>query len=181
MKNETVAIIGYGVQDRPGAEHARQWINVIVGRKRILELCKAWRTDGCRKTLFSLEEAAERGTMIQYLGLRRRAVACGRDQALPQERRRALLLSRVRHRLPEQTGIVAPDSSTSSWSPQRDLAQRARQLPFGQRDQLFFAFNQDATAGPPNAPSPPGLPSVGIPFPTTFEKKSTLTDRDAVF
>lgn len=70
LKNETVAVIGYGVQGPAQALNLRDnEINCIVGqRSPSLSYEKAIK-DGWRmgKTLFSIEEAAERGTIIAYL------------------------------------------------------------------------------------------------------------------
>jgi len=70
LKNEVVAVLGYGVQGPAQAMNMRDnGINVIVGQK---EGSASWNkalADGWipGKTLFSVEEAAERGTIIQYL------------------------------------------------------------------------------------------------------------------
>jgi ketol-acid reductoisomerase len=70
LKNEVVAVLGYGVQGPAQALNMRDnGINVIVGQK---EGSSSWDkaiADGWipGKTLFSIEEAAERGTVIQYL------------------------------------------------------------------------------------------------------------------
>ncbi|GAB4344109.1 MAG: ketol-acid reductoisomerase [Candidatus Abyssubacteria bacterium] len=71
LKNEVVAVLGYGVQGPAQAMNMRDnGINVIVGqwpgdkvywKKAIAD---GW-VPG--KTLFSLEEAAERGTIVQFL------------------------------------------------------------------------------------------------------------------
>src|SRR5512136_2124292 len=67
LKDEVVAIIGYGVQGRGQALNLRDnGINVIVGEeyntKKAIE--EGW-VPG--KNLFSLMEAAKRGTILQYL------------------------------------------------------------------------------------------------------------------
>ena len=70
LKNEVVAVLGYGVQGPAQALNMRDnGINVIVGQK---EGSSSWDkavADGWvpGKTLFPIEEAAERGTVIQYL------------------------------------------------------------------------------------------------------------------
>lgn len=70
LKNETVAVLGYGVQGPAQALNMRDnGIHVIVGQKSgsaswDKALADGWVTG---ETLFSLEEATERGTMIQYL------------------------------------------------------------------------------------------------------------------
>jgi ketol-acid reductoisomerase len=71
LKNETVAIIGYGVQGPAQAMNMKDnGINVIVGQAP--EFKADWDKalkDGFvpGKTLFPVEEAAEKGTIIQYL------------------------------------------------------------------------------------------------------------------
>ena len=70
LKDEVVAVLGYGVQGPAQALNMRDnGINVIVGQRsgtpswdKAIE--DGWVPD---ETLFSLTEAAQRGTMIQYL------------------------------------------------------------------------------------------------------------------
>jgi ketol-acid reductoisomerase len=70
LKNEVVAVLGYGVQGPAQAMNMRDnGINVIVGQR---EGTKNWDkavADGWvpGKTLFNVEEAAEKGTVVQYL------------------------------------------------------------------------------------------------------------------
>lgn len=71
LKNETIAVIGYGVQGPAQALNMKDnGFNVIVGQS------KAFKTDWDRavkdgwkpgKTLFDIEEAAQRGTVVQML------------------------------------------------------------------------------------------------------------------
>ena len=71
LKNETVAVLGYGVQGPAQALNMKDnGIHVIVGqRKEEQEFWDKAVSDGFEpgKTLFSLEEAAEKGTIIQFL------------------------------------------------------------------------------------------------------------------
>jgi ketol-acid reductoisomerase len=70
LKNEVVAVLGYGVQGPAQALNMRDnGINVIVGQKEGSASWDKALADGWvpGKTLFSIEEAAERGTVIQYL------------------------------------------------------------------------------------------------------------------
>ncbi len=70
LQNETVAVLGYGVQGPAQSLNMRDnGINVIVGQKSGSKSWDKALADGWvpGKTLFSLEDAAERGTMIQYL------------------------------------------------------------------------------------------------------------------
>lgn len=71
LKKEVIAVIGYGVQGPAQALNMKDnGFNVIVGQAR--EFKRDWEravTDGWvpGKTLFSIEEAAKRGTIIQML------------------------------------------------------------------------------------------------------------------
>jgi ketol-acid reductoisomerase len=70
LKNEVVAVLGYGVQGPAQALNMRDnGINVIVGQREGNANWDKAVADGWvpGKTLFSIEEAAERGTVIQYL------------------------------------------------------------------------------------------------------------------
>lgn len=70
LKNEVVAVLGYGVQGPAQALNMRDnGINVIVGQKQGSPSWDKAVADGWvpGKTLFTVEEAAERGTVIQYL------------------------------------------------------------------------------------------------------------------
>jgi ketol-acid reductoisomerase len=70
LGKEVVAILGYGVQGRGQSLNLKDnGVNVIVGQR---ERTRSWDLavqDGWvpGKTLFSLEEAAKRGTIVQYL------------------------------------------------------------------------------------------------------------------
>ena len=70
LKDETVAIIGYGVQGPGQAMNLRDnGINVIIGQRKDSSTWDKAVRDGWvpGETLFSIEEAAQRGTIIQYL------------------------------------------------------------------------------------------------------------------
>jgi ketol-acid reductoisomerase len=71
LENETVAVLGYGVQGPAQALNMRDnGIHVIVGqRKEEQEFWDKAVSDGFEpgKTLFPLDEAAEKGTIIQFL------------------------------------------------------------------------------------------------------------------
>jgi ketol-acid reductoisomerase len=69
LKNETIAIIGYGVQGPGQSLNLKDnGFNVIVGQRKGKTWDKAV-ADGWvpGKTLFEIEEAAEKGTIIQFL------------------------------------------------------------------------------------------------------------------
>ncbi|SKB90074.1 ketol-acid reductoisomerase [Daejeonella lutea] len=70
LKDETVAIIGYGVQGPGQALNLRDnGINVIIGQRKDSKTWDKAIADGWvpGETLFEIEEAAEKGTIIQYL------------------------------------------------------------------------------------------------------------------
>ena len=70
LKDETIAIIGYGVQGPGQALNLRDnGFNVIVGQRNPSSSYQKAIDDGWvpGTTLFSIEEAAEKGTIIMYL------------------------------------------------------------------------------------------------------------------
>ncbi|OGO36211.1 MAG: ketol-acid reductoisomerase [Chloroflexi bacterium RBG_16_57_11] len=70
LKDETVAVLGYGVQGPAQALNLRDNdIRVLVGQKPGGKTWEKALKDGWvpGETLFPLEEAAERGTVVQYL------------------------------------------------------------------------------------------------------------------
>lgn len=70
LKNETIAVIGYGVQGPGQALNLRDnGFNVIVGQRKGGKTWEKAIADGWipGETLFEIEEAAQRGTIIQYL------------------------------------------------------------------------------------------------------------------
>jgi ketol-acid reductoisomerase len=70
LKNETMAIIGYGVQGRSQSLNMRDnGIRVIVGLRPGGKSWELAQQDGWKpgQTLFDLDQAVQRGTIIQYL------------------------------------------------------------------------------------------------------------------
>jgi len=70
LKNEIIAVLGYGVQGPAQALNLRDnGFNVIVGQKQGSKSWEKALADGWVEgdNLFTLEEAATRGTVIQYL------------------------------------------------------------------------------------------------------------------
>ena len=70
MKNETIAVIGYGVQGPGQALNLKDnGFNVIIGQRKESKTWDKAVADGWvpGETLFEIEEACERGTVIQYL------------------------------------------------------------------------------------------------------------------
>jgi ketol-acid reductoisomerase len=70
LKNETIAVIGYGVQGPGQSLNLRDnGFNVIVGQRRGGKTWDKAVADGWApgETLFEIEEAAAKGTIVQYL------------------------------------------------------------------------------------------------------------------
>jgi ketol-acid reductoisomerase len=70
LKNETIAVIGYGVQGPGQALNLRDnGFNVIIGQRSPSNSWEKAERDGfvAGKTLFSIEEACDRATIIMYL------------------------------------------------------------------------------------------------------------------
>ena len=70
LKNETIAVIGYGVQGPGQSLNLRDnGFNVIVGQRKGGKTWEKAVADGWvpGETLFDIEEACKRGTIIQYL------------------------------------------------------------------------------------------------------------------
>ena len=70
LKNETIAIIGYGVQGPGQSLNLRDnGFNVIIGQRKNSKTWDKAIADGWvpGKTLFEIEEACQRGTILQYL------------------------------------------------------------------------------------------------------------------
>lgn len=70
LKNEIIAVIGYGVQGPAQALNlADNGITVIVGQRKGTASWDKAKKDGWKegKTLFEIEEAAKRGTILAYL------------------------------------------------------------------------------------------------------------------
>ena len=70
LKNETIAVIGYGVQGPGQSLNLKDnGFNVIVGQRKNSKTWDKAVADGWvpGKTLFEIEEACEKATIIQYL------------------------------------------------------------------------------------------------------------------
>src|SRR5881392_3568153 len=70
LGKETVAVLGYGVQGRGQSLNMKDnGVNVIVGLREGGSGWQLAEKDGWvrGKSLFNLEEAAQRGTIVQYL------------------------------------------------------------------------------------------------------------------
>ncbi len=102
LKNETIAIIGYGVQGPGQSLNMKDnGFNVIIGQSK--DFMRDWDRavkDGWKpgKDLFEIEEAAKRGTIIEMLVSGRRPKANLADyQETPKSGQSVVFLARIFH------------------------------------------------------------------------------------
>ncbi len=177
LKNETVAVLGYGVQGPAQAQNMRDnGINVIVGQKSGSASYEKALADGWvpGKTLFSLEEAAERGTMIQYLVSDAGQVAMWPKICACLKPGDALYFSHgfgIVYR--EQTSIVPPDFvDVVLVAPKGSGTSVRANFLAGSGINSSFAIHQDATGRAWERTVAAGIAiGSGYLFPTTFENE----------
>jgi len=177
LKNETVAVLGYGVQGPAQALNMRDnGINVIVGQKDNSPSYDKAVADGWvpGKTLFSLEEATERGTMIQYLVSDAGQVAMWPKVCAKLKSGDALYFSHgfgIVYR--DQTGIVAPDFvDVILVAPKGSGTSVRANFLSGSGINSSYAVHQDFTGRATERTLAAGIAiGSGYLFPTTFEKE----------
>jgi ketol-acid reductoisomerase len=188
LKNEVVAILGYGVQGPAQALNMRDnGINVIVGQKQGSSSWEKALADGWvpGETLFSLEEAAARGTMVQYLVSDAGQVAVW-PRICPQlQPGDALYFSHgfgIVYR--EQTAIVPPDFVDVVLVAPKGSGRSVRaNFLAGSGINSSYAIHQDATGRARERTLAAGIAiGSGYLFPTTFEQEvySDLTGERGV-
>jgi len=189
LKNETIAVLGYGVQGPAQSLNLQDnGFNVIIGQARRFR--KDWdraRRDGWvpGKTLFDLEEAAERGTIVMML------VSDAAQMAIwPMVRRclhagDALYFSHgfsIVYR--KQTGVIPPpDVDVIMVAPKGSGTSVRRNFLSGAGINSSFAVEQDATGRARERCLAIGIGiGSGYLFPTTFQKEvfSDLTGERGV-
>src|SRR4051812_42604547 len=118
LKNEVVAVIGYGVQGPGQALNQKDnGINVIVGQRKGTKTWDKAVRDGFvpGETLFEIEEALEKGTIICYLLSDAAQIAVWPTVKQPLTPRQALYCSHgFGITFKEQTGIVPPAAVDAS-------------------------------------------------------------------
>ncbi len=175
LKDEVVAVLGYGVQGPAQALNMRDnGINVIVGQKSGSPTYDKAVKDGWvpGKTLFSLEEATQRGTVIQYL-----VSDAGQMMTWPKikpclKRGDALYFSHgfgIVYK--DQTGIVPPDFvDVILVAPKGSGTSVRANFLSGSGINASYAINQDATGRATERTLALGIAvGAGYLFPTTFE------------
>jgi ketol-acid reductoisomerase len=188
LEKETVAILGYGVQGPGQALNLRDnGIRVIVGQRENSESWDRAVADGFvpGETLFSVEEAARRGTVLQYLLSDAGQVATWPTVKAALNEGDALYFSHgfgVVYR--EQTGIVPPPKvDVILVAPKGSGRTVRRNFLDGSGINSSFAVHQDATGRARERTLALGIAiGSGYLFPTTFEKEvhSDLTGERGV-
>jgi ketol-acid reductoisomerase len=188
LANETVAILGYGVQGRGQSQNLRDnGIKVIVGQRKggkAYDLCLQ---DGWvpGETLFDPEEAAARGTVVQYL-----LSDAGQKDMWPKIKPhmtagKALYFSHgFSIVFNDQTGVVAPpDVDVILVAPKGSGTTVRRLFLEGRGINSSFAIHQDATGRARERCLALGVAiGSGYLFETTFQKEvfSDLTGERGV-
>ena len=150
LKDETIAILGYGVQGPGQALNLRDnGFNVIVGQRKDSKTWDKALADGWveGETLFELEEAASRGTVLQYLLSDAGQIALWpmvKNNLKPGD---ALYFSHgFGITYTDQTGIVAPDDvDVILVAPKGSGTSLRRLFVAGKGLNSSFAVHQDAT------------------------------------
>ncbi len=188
LGKEVVAVIGYGVQGPGQALNMRDnGVNVIIGQR---EGGKSWDkavADGWvpGKTLFSMEEAAKRGTIIQYL-----LSDAGQKEQWPNLKPfltagKALYFSHGFSIVySDQTGVIPPtDIDVILVAPKGSGTTVRRLFLEGKGINASYAVHQDATGRARQRAEALGIAiGSGYLFPTTFQKEvfSDLTGERGV-
>ncbi len=177
LKDETIAIIGYGVQGPGQALNLRDnGIHVIVGQR---SPSKSWDkavADGFvpGETLFSIEEAAKRGTIIQYLLSDAAQIACWETIKKHLTPGKALYFSHgfaITYK--ERTGIIPPaDVDVILAAPKGSGTSLRRMFLEGRGLNSSYAIFQDATGRAYDRVIAMGVGiGSGYLFETTFKKE----------
>jgi ketol-acid reductoisomerase len=188
LGQETVAVLGYGVQGRGQSLNMKDnGVPVLIGQR---EKTRSWdlaMQDGWEpgKTLFSMEEAARRGTIIQYL-----LSDAGQKEQWPNlkpllTKGKALYFSHGFSIVySDQTGVVPPkDIDVILVAPKGSGTTVRRLFLEGKGINSSFAIHQDASGKAADRAKALGIAiGSGYLFETTFQKEvfSDLTGERGV-
>jgi ketol-acid reductoisomerase len=177
LKDEVVAVLGYGVQGPGQGMNMRDnGINVIVGQRKGGKSWEKAIKDGWveDKTLFDLDEAAEKGTVLQFL-----LSDAGQKEYWPQLKKhlkkgKTLCFSHgfaVTYK--DQTGIIPPeDVDVVLVAPKGSGLSLRRNFVDGSGINSSIAVFQDASGKAWDMVKALGIAvGSGYLFPTTFEKE----------
>jgi ketol-acid reductoisomerase len=188
MRDETVAVLGYGVQGRGQSLNMRDnGLKVIVGQRQGGKAYTDAVSDGWKpgETLFDIEEAAKRGTIIQYL-----LSDAGQKETWPKlkpllTKGKALYFSHgFAIVFSDQTGVVpSKDIDVILVAPKGSGTTVRRLFLEGRGINASFAVHQDATGKARDRALALGVAiGSGYLFETTFRKEvvSDLTGERGV-
>ncbi len=177
LKDETIAIIGYGVQGPGQALNLRDnGFNVIIGQRSPSPTYDKAVADGWvpGETLFSIEEAAQKGTIIQYLLSDAAQIAVWPTLKPHLTAGKSLYFSHgfgITYK--ERTGIVPPaDIDVILAAPKGSGTSLRRLFLAGKGLNSSFAIFQDATGNARDKVIALGIGiGSGYLFETTFKKE----------
>jgi len=188
LGNEVVAVLGYGVQGRGQSLNMRDnGVKVIVGQREGNKSYELAKQDGWvpGETLFPMEEAIKRGTIIQYL-----LSDAGQKEQWPNvlpllTKGKALYFSHGFSIVySDQTGVVPPkDIDVILVAPKGSGTTVRRLFLEGKGINASYAIHQDATGRAKERAEALGIAiGSGYLFPTTFQKEvfSDLTGERGV-
>ena len=177
LKNEVVAVLGYGVQGPAQAMNMRDnGINVIVGQREGTSNWDKAIADGWvpGETLFNVEEATERGTVVQYL-----LSDAGQRSQWPKivehlnEGDMLYFSHGFSIAFKDQTGVIPPPHVDVALVAPKGSGRSVRDnFLEGSGINASFAVHQDATGKAKDRTIALGIAiGAGYLFPTTFEKE----------
>ena len=177
LKDETIAILGYGVQGPGQALNLKDnGFNVIIGQRKESKTWDKAVADGWvpGETLFELEEACQKGTILQYL-----LSDAGQISVWPTVKEnlspgKALYFSHgFGVTFNERTGIVPPDNvDVILVAPKGSGTSLRRMFLEGRGLNSSFAIFQDSTGRAKERVVALGIGvGSGYLFPTTFKKE----------
>ncbi len=177
LKDETIAIIGYGVQGPGQALNLKDnGFNVIVGQRSPSKSYDKAISDGFvpGETLFSIDEAAEKATIIQYLLSDAAQIAVWPQIKSKLSPGKALYFSHgfgITYK--DQTGIIPPeDVDVILAAPKGSGTSLRRLFLAGKGLNSSFAVHQDATGRARDRVIAMGIGiGSGYLFETTFKRE----------
>jgi len=188
LKNEVIAVIGYGVQGPAQALNLRDnGFNVIIGQRKDSPTFQKTIEDGWveGKTVFSIEEAVKKGTILCYLLSDAAQIALWPEIKKHLTRGKTLYFSHgFATTFKDKTGIVPPkDIDVILVAPKGSGRTVRKHFLEGRGINSSIAVFQDASGNAWDKVKAMGIGvGSGFLFPTTFEKEvySDLTGERGV-